>query len=170
MCGGSVQLYAPKRDACRMVVLTVEMRRMVDDGLGFVATVNADGTPNLSPKGTIATWDDEHLAFADIASPNSSKNLERNPAVEVNVVDPLIRRGYRFAGTAVVHRRGAAFERGLDFYERRGTVRARERIRAIVVMTVASARPIRSPAYALGATEEQLRSRYRRLLLGNDPT
>jgi len=143
---------------------------MVDEGLGFVATINADGTPNLSPKGTLSTWDDEHLAFADIASPNTSANLERNAAVEVNVVDPLIRRGYRFAGTAIVHRRGATFERGLEFYERRDTVRARERIRAIVVITVASARPVRSPAYALGATEDQLRSRYRRLLLVDDPT
>ena len=90
-----------------MVALTVEMGRMVDEGLGFVATVNADGTPNLSPKGTLAMWDVEHLAFADIASPNTSANLEHNAAVEVNVVDPLIRRGYRFAGTAVVHRRGS---------------------------------------------------------------
>jgi uncharacterized protein len=147
-------------------VLTDEMRRMVDEGLGFVATINADGTPNLSPKGTLATWDDEHLAFADIASPNTSANLERNAALEVNVVDPLIRRGYRFAGTGVVHREGATFERGVEFYERRGTVQARERIRAIVVIAVATARPVRSPAYALGATEDELRARYRRLLLG----
>jgi hypothetical protein len=147
-------------------MLTDEMRRMVDEGLGFVATINADGTPNLSPKGTLATWDAEHLAFADIASPNTSANLERNAALEVNVVDPLIRRGYRFAGTGVVHREGATFERGVEFYERRGTVQARERIRAIVVIAVATARPVRSPAYALGATEDELRARYRRLLLG----
>ncbi|MGA9278424.1 pyridoxamine 5'-phosphate oxidase family protein, partial [Ilumatobacter sp.] len=107
-----------------VVVLTDEMRQMVDAGLGFVATINADGTPNLSPKGTLATWDDDHLVFVDIASPNTSANLERNPSVEINVVDPLIRRGYRFAGTAVVHRGGSVFERGVGFYEDRGTVEA----------------------------------------------
>ncbi|MEM9566009.1 MAG: pyridoxamine 5'-phosphate oxidase family protein [Actinomycetota bacterium] len=148
-------------------MLTDEMRRMVDDGLGFVATVNADGTPNVSPKGTLTVWDDDGLVFADIASPNTSANLERAPAVEVNVVDPLIRRGYRFAGTAVVHRAGEAFERGIGLYERRGTSRARERIRAIVVITVDRARPLRSPAYALGATEDQLRATYTRQLLGD---
>jgi uncharacterized protein len=153
-----------------VVVLTVEMRRMVDQGLGFVATVNADGTPNLSPKGTLAVWEDEHLAFADIASPNTSANLERNAAIEVNVVDPLIRRGYRFAGAASVHRAGATYDSGVEFYERRGTVRARERIRAFVVIAVASARPLRSPAYALGATEDELRSKYRRLLLEDGTT
>ena len=146
-------------------MLTEEMRRMVDDGLGFVATVNADGTPNLSPKGTLAVWDDDRLVFADIASPNTSANLERSSAVELNVVDPLIRRGYRFAGTADVHRAGAMFEAGIEFYERRGTVLARDRIRAVVIVIVTSARPVRSPAYALGATEDELRSKYRRLLL-----
>ena len=150
-----------------MVMLTEEMRRMVDDGLGFVATINADGTPNLSPKGTLAVWDDDRLVFADIASPNTSANLERNGAVELNVVDPLIRRGYRFAGTAHVHRAGAIFDAGIEFYERCGTVLAGERIRAIVIVLVTSARPVRSPAYALGATEDELRSKYRRLLLGD---
>jgi uncharacterized protein len=129
-----------------VVVLTEEMRQMVDDGLGFVATINADGTPNLSPKGTLAVWDDEHLVFADVASPNTSANLDRNPAVEINVVDPLIRRGYRFAGTAVVHRGGSTFESGVEFYEDRGIVEARARIRAVVVIAVGSARSLRSPA------------------------
>lgn len=141
---------------------------MVDNGLGFVATINADGTPNLSPKGTLAVWDDEHLVFADIASPNTSANLDRNPAMEINVVDPLIRRGYRFAATAVVHRGGSTFESGVDFNEDRGTVEARARIRAVVVIAVASARPLRSPAYALGATEEELKSRYRKRLLDDE--
>ena len=153
-----------------MVALTAEMRRMADEGLGFVATVNADGTPNLSPKGTLAPWEDRHLVFADIASPNTSANLERNPAIEVNVVDPLIRRGYRFTGTAIVHRRGETYDRGVEFYDQGGTIRARDRIRAFVVITVASARPLRSPAYALGATEEELRSKYRRLLVKDDAT
>ena len=34
--------------------------------LGYVATVSENGTPNLSPKGTIIAWDDNTLAFADI--------------------------------------------------------------------------------------------------------
>ncbi len=140
---------------------------MVDDGLGFVATVNADGTPSVSPKGTLCAWADEQLVFADIASPGTSTNLDRHPHVEVNVVDPFIRRGYRFAGTGVAHRDGPVFEAGVQFYEERGTSKARDRIRAIVVIDVAEARPLRSPAYALGATEEELRQTYRGLFLGD---
>ena len=42
-----------------MGILTADMKRVVEQQrLGFVATVCADGTPNLSPKGTTAVWDD----------------------------------------------------------------------------------------------------------------
>jgi hypothetical protein len=55
-----------------MGILTADMKRVVDEQrLGFVATVCPDGTPNLSPKGTTAVWDDDHLVFANIRSPGS---------------------------------------------------------------------------------------------------
>jgi predicted pyridoxine 5'-phosphate oxidase superfamily flavin-nucleotide-binding protein len=148
-----------------MVKLTDDMRRMVDTELGFVATVCPDGTPNLSPKGTIAPWDGDHLVFADIRSPGTVENLRANPSIEVNVVDQLVRKGYRFKGTAVVHTEGAVFERGVSFYEARGTVRARERIRSIVIIAVEHASAVTSPAYDLGATEDELRAQYRQRLL-----
>jgi hypothetical protein len=42
------------------------------------------------------------LYFADIASPGTIRNLKRNPAVEINVVDIFQRRGYRFKGRALI--------------------------------------------------------------------
>ena len=81
-------------------MLTDEMKRVVErQRLGFVATVCADGTPNVSPKGTLRVLDDDHLMFADIRSPGTVANLRTNPSVEVNVVDPFVRKGYRFKGT-----------------------------------------------------------------------
>ena len=76
-----------------MGILTEEMQRVADAELGFIATVCPDGTPNLSPKGTITAWDDDHLVFADIRSPGTIANLRTNPSIEVNVVDQLVRRG-----------------------------------------------------------------------------
>jgi hypothetical protein len=62
--------------------LTEDMKRVVEEQrLAFVATVDADGTPNLSPKGTIAVLDDDHLMFADLASPHTVENLRRNAGV-----------------------------------------------------------------------------------------
>ena len=75
-----------------MGILTTEIQEFVKkEKLGFVATVCADGTPNLSPKGTTTIWDGNHLVFADIFSPGTVENLLLNPSVEVNVVDIFIR-------------------------------------------------------------------------------
>ncbi len=142
-------------------ILTDDMRRVVrEQRLGFVATVCPDGTPNLSPKGTTAVWDDEHLVFADLRSPGTVANLRSNPAVEVNVVDPVARKGYRFKGTATVLTDGPLFERILGFYEHGETpVRdARARIRHVVLVTVERALPLISPSYDLGLTDEAIRA------------
>jgi predicted pyridoxine 5'-phosphate oxidase superfamily flavin-nucleotide-binding protein len=141
-----------------MGILSEDMKRVVEEQrLGFVATVCPDGTPNVSPKGTTAVWDDDHLIFADIRSPRTVKNLRQNPAVEVNVVDPLARKGYRFKGTAEVHAAGPLFEEGVAFFRRRG---AASPIRSIVLVRVERALPLVSPAYDGGATEEQVRRRW----------
>ena len=150
-----------------MGILTAEMKRAVDTQLGFVATVCPEGTPNLSPKGTTAVWDDDHLVFAHIHSPGTVENLRSNPNIEINVVDQLVRKGYRFKGTAAVHADGDVFERGIEFYEARGTPKARERIRAIVIVSVERALPVTSPAYDLGATEDELRDLWLARLSGH---
>jgi trans-2,3-dihydro-3-hydroxyanthranilate isomerase len=102
----------------RAAALTDDMKRVVrEQRLGFVATVCPDGTPNLSPKGTTTVWDDEHLVFADIRSPGTIRNLRSNPVAEVNVVDPVARKGYRFKGPATVVTEGRLYEDVIAFYE-----------------------------------------------------
>jgi predicted pyridoxine 5'-phosphate oxidase superfamily flavin-nucleotide-binding protein len=143
-----------------MGILTEDMKRVVrEQKLGFIATVCLDGTPNLSPKGTTAVWDDDHLVFADIRSPQSVQNIERNPSVEVNVVDPLVRKGYRFKGLGTVHRSGDVFQRGCQMYREMGLM---HEIRAVVLIRVERALPVFSPAYDRGDTEEQVKERWRR--------
>jgi uncharacterized protein len=133
------------------------MKRVVlEQRLGFAATVCADGTPNLSPKGTTTVLDDEHLLFADIHSPGTVRNLEQNPSIELNVVDPIVRKGYRFKGSAQVHRSGETYERGLRLLAERGYNASQERVRTIVVVRVEHAAPLISPAYDSGAPEQEI--------------
>jgi uncharacterized protein len=103
------------------MVLTEEMKKFVlEQRLAYHATVNPDGTPNLSHKGTTSVYDDEHLFFADIRSPRTAANLRANPAIEVNVVDIFSRRGYRFSGTTTVHEQGDdVYNRGLELLRER---------------------------------------------------
>ncbi|MEX2457375.1 MAG: pyridoxamine 5'-phosphate oxidase family protein [Actinomycetota bacterium] len=100
-----------------MPAITPEVRELVQrTRLGFVATVNADGSPNVSPKVTVRVWDDDHLIFADLESPGTMRNLRRDPRVEVNVVDPILRKGFRFRGRARVVTTGPEHERAVGFY------------------------------------------------------
>src|SRR6516162_3125655 len=135
--------------------LTEDMKRVINEQrLGFVASVCPDGTPNLSPKGTTTVWDDEHLIFADICSPGTVANVKQHPIVEINVVDPVARKGYRFKGTATVYIARPLFEQVLAFYRGRGTTSA---IKHIVLVKVERAVPLISPVYNQGKTEEQVR-------------
>ena len=147
-----------------MGILTEDMKRVVNEQrLGFVATVCPDGTPNLSPKGTTAVWDDDHLVFVDIRSPATVSNLRRNPSTEINVVDPMVRKGYRFKGVASVLTEGALFERILDFYRaERNLDDSRIKIRSFVLVKIDEALPVVSPAYDLGLSEEQVRDKMQR--------
>lgn len=141
-----------------MAIIDDTMRRMVNEQrLGYVATVCPDGTPNLSPKGTTFVWDDDQLTFADIRSPGTVANLQSNPAVEINVVDPLSRKGYRFKGTARVLDEGPEFESGITFFKDRGVASP---IRHVVMIRVTNAQPVTSPAYDSGATESEIRDRW----------
>jgi uncharacterized protein len=148
-----------------MNVLTKEMKHFVRrQRLGYVATVCQDGTPNLSPKGTTTFWKDS-LVFADLCSPGTIENLRHNPAIEVNVVDPFLRKGYRFKGVGKVLTEGRAFEDILAFYEKQGVRDARKRIRSVVMIEVREASLMVSPLYDLGADEEEVREQWTRYYL-----
>jgi len=141
-----------------MGILTADMQRVVrEQRLGFVATVCPDSTPNLSPKGTTTVWDDDHLVFANIRSPGTLANLRINPAVEVNVVDPRLRKGYRFKGVATIASDGPLFERGVALFRARGVTNP---ITDIVLITVERALPIDSPAYDTGRGEDEVRAQW----------
>ncbi len=141
-----------------MGILTEQMQRLVrEQRLGYVATVCPDGTPNLSPKGTTTVWDANHLIFADIRSPGTIENLRRNPAIEINVVDPLARKGYRFKGVGTVLTTGAKWEQILAFYRARGVANP---IRSVALVKVERVLPVTSPAYDLGVSEKEIRSQW----------
>jgi uncharacterized protein len=141
--------------------LSDEVKEFVlDQRLGYHATVNPDGTPNLSHKGTTSVYDDEHLFFADIRSPQTVTNLRANPAIEVNVVDVFSRRGYRFKGTATVHDHDDVYRRGLELLRERGYSAYDDRVRSIVLIRVQTAEQMTSPAYDTGQTEAELVDHY----------
>lgn len=158
-----------------MGILTADMQRLIASEYGtcFVATVSPDGRPNLSPKGTLEVLDGDHLVFCDIRSPNTRRNLESNPHIEINVVDLLSRKGYRFKGRAEVIREGDLYEtivRRLnagavdpppaDQVVNPDVPEGAYWVKSIIHVTVEWAALITSPIYDHGYDESTVRARW----------
>ena len=142
-----------------MVEFTDEMKTLLNNQkLGFVATVSPDNTPNLSPKGTITVWND-NLIFADIKSPNTISNLKKNPSIEINVVDPLLRKGYRFKGKGEIISEGEEFQKIISHYKNQGI---KSEINSIVQVKVDSVSEVTSPLYDLGFSEEEIKTKWKK--------
>jgi predicted pyridoxine 5'-phosphate oxidase superfamily flavin-nucleotide-binding protein len=142
------------------VTLTADMRAVIQAAhLCFAGTVSPDGKPNVSPKGTIRVWDDRHLFFLDIASPGTRANLQARPWMELNVVDQLSRRGYRFFGPVTLHVGDAVFE------EATRRVQSKEQasypVAAVILLTLERAAALVSPGYWRVPDERAMRALWR---------
>ena len=145
-----------------MIEINADMEAIIKQAiLSFVATVNEDGTPSLSPKASL-TVTNGVLYFADIASPGTIRNLRRNPAVEINVVDIFQRRGYRFKGRALI------LPPGDDEYSMiadwvRATNGLEYPVDHVVKIETTSITPLLSPAHVFAhppRSQDEIRSTY----------
>ena len=142
-----------------MAVITSEIKTFLNSQkLGYVATVSSDGKPNISPKGTIIAWSDNLLAFANIRSPDTVMNLQNNPFVEINVIDPLSRKGYLFIGTAKIIKNTPLYVKILNHYRTNGI---KSPINSIVIVDISSVSEVTSPLYDLGQTEEEIKLKWK---------
>ena len=127
--------------------------------LGYVATVSSDGKPNISPKGTIIAWTSSVLAFVDIRSPDTMNNLQNNPNVEINVIDPILRKGYLFQGAARILTNDELFEEISTFYVTTGM---KSSINSIVLVDISSVSEVTSPLYDIGISEQEIKSKWKK--------
>ena len=143
-----------------MSLITSEIKNFLDlQKLGYVATVSSDGKPNISPKGTIIAWSSTVIAFADIRSPDTMLNLQKNPFVEINVIDPLSRKGYLFSGTAKIIKDTPLYDDILIRYRNNGI---QSPINSIVIVDVSSVSIVTSPLYDLGKTEDEIKLKWKK--------
>ena len=86
-----------------MAILSEEAKKIIAEvHPALIASASKDGKPNVSPKGSFQVLDDEHVVFADIASPRTMANLRENPQVSVIVYEPAARKGCRIWGKAEI--------------------------------------------------------------------
>ena len=85
-------------------------------------------------------------------------NLQTNPFVEINVIDPLSRKGYLFTGTAKIIKNTPLYVEILNHYRTNGI---KSPINSIVIVDISSVSEVTSPLYDLGQTEEEIKLKWK---------
>lgn len=84
-------------------MLTDEIKKFVNQSvLCWLATASKEGIPNVSPKEAFTAYGNSNLLIANIASPQSIRNILENEQVCVSFIDIFIQKGYQLKGKAVV--------------------------------------------------------------------
>lgn len=127
-------LTAAVRDSARRSVLC------------WLATVDADEQPNVSPKEVWAIADDRHVVVAHIASPVSARNIARQPQVCLSFVDVFVQKGFKLKGVA---REVPANDPEFSDWAvpLQAMVGQRFTIQSVLVIRVTSVAPIVAPSY-----------------------
>ena len=141
-------------------MLTNEMEKLIKENtIGLVATVTPDGYPAVSPKATTIVLDSTHLAFIDLRSPKTKRNIKANPFVELNYIDVFRRQACRIKGKATYIERD---DKKFDGMSKNFTAWSSlfEKAKGVFVVEILNAQKILSPAYDDGADEELLKSEW----------
>ncbi len=108
-----------------MAKLTEEAKKAIGEiRPSLVATASKTGKPNVSAKGSLRVLDDDHVIFADVASPRTVANIKENPQVSIICLDASTRKGCRIWGMGEVLNSGETFDKmAADFAKMNMTVR-----------------------------------------------
>lgn len=132
--------------------------RLAGAVLCWLATADAAGRPNVSPKEIFALAGDGPLVIADIASARSVRNIRDNPAVCVSMIDIFSQRGQKIEGTATLIRPGEpGFDQAAAPLLR--LTGGKFPIRHVISVAIEQVTPILAPSYAFSPppSEEAMR-------------
>ncbi|MYA86947.1 MAG: pyridoxamine 5'-phosphate oxidase family protein [Boseongicola sp. SB0662_bin_57] len=143
-------------------MLDAEAQRIIREfPLGIVATVAPDGQPAAAPKGTFLALGGDAIAYGDIRSPGTRRNLANAPSAEAVFVDPFRRKGVRVFGPAtVIGRRDPSFTELFPMWEE-AWGELSPRISHLVRIGAERVRHLATPPYDDGATEEEMIALYK---------
>ena len=138
-------------------MLSDEVKTSIQESvLCWLATVDVQQIPNVSPKEVFTYQGDNTLLIAHIASPNSVHNITLNPNVCVSFIDIFKQKGFKVHGKAeIVDRQHAHFaEKHQPLFAIAGEDYP---IHSIISVDITDIAPIIAPRYRLfpNTTEQQ---------------
>lgn len=114
--------------------------------LCWLATLDESGQPHVSPKEVFAAIDDHHLVIAQIASPNTVRNIASNPKVCLSFIDVFVQKGYKLQGTAQI-----VESHNMDYSKWAkpllNMVAGKFKIASVIVVQIQRVDPILAPSY-----------------------
>ncbi|ESP92582.1 pyridoxamine 5'-phosphate oxidase family protein [Pseudoalteromonas luteoviolacea] len=138
-------------------MLTEKIKSSIKESvLCWLATVDEDGCPSVSPKEVFVCNRDTEILIANIASANSVKNIKNNDKVCVSFVDVFKQKGFQLYGKATyIAKNSDGFES--VFSPIKPLTGDKYPVAGVIRITVLKAKPIVAPSYKLfpNITEEQ---------------
>ena len=85
--------------------------------------------------------------------------MKTNPNVEINVIDPLLRKGFLFKGFAKIISDAPLYDEILKYYRDSGI---KSPINSIVLVDVTEISDVISPLYDMGIKEDEIKSKWKK--------
>ena len=87
--------------------LNTEIREYINKSvLCWLATASIDNIPNVSPKEIFNHYGADKIIVANIASPQTVRNIKQNENVCVSFIDVLVQKGIQVKGKAKIIEKG----------------------------------------------------------------
>ncbi len=159
----SLNVYTFKSEFKILIVmrLTNEIKTSIDKSvLCWLATVSNDAVPNVSPKEIFNYYDDTTIIVANIASPQTVKNIKQNAHVCLSFIDVLVQKGYQIKGRARIVSKNAPEFSEMERLLLKMT-EGKFPFTTITAITIDKVKPILAPKYILypeTTEEDQIQS------------
>ena len=129
--------------------LTTAIKASIEKSvLCWLATSSQDHIPNVSPKEIFHHFGNNSLIIANIASPQTIRNIRQNEQVCVSFIDILVQKGYQLKGRArIVTRKDAEFPEMENVLSK--MTGGKFPFATLTAITIESAKEIIAPRYLL---------------------
>lgn len=118
-----------------MATLTKEIKDLIETNrIAYVATVDQNNAPNVSPKSTFSILDDETFIFAEIMSTRTRQNLLKNSKIALYFYSQEKNMGCQIKGEAEMLNSGELYQEMLEalkYYDRKANYVVKVKVKEI---------------------------------------
>lgn len=129
--------------------VSTEIKEYIDRSvLCWLATVSAEMVPNVSPKEIFSCYGTDQIIVANIASPQTVRNIKQNENVCISFIDILVQKGFQIKGKAeIIGRTDFEFSEMEKILTK--MTEGKFPFATITKISVAQVKPIIAPKYVL---------------------